>query len=91
MVVDIGNVASEVRRADPRNAGTDYGLALLEDGIDFLVDMRVEPIEELGTVRHVDLTISSELDRRVPDPPGIVIAPIAIDFEREQRPQRRDI
>ena len=53
--------------------------------------MGLEPLQETGPVGNVDLTVASKLDRRVPDPARIVIAPIAIDHEGEQRPERRDI
>ena len=39
----------------------------------------------------MDLTITSKLDCRISHPPGVVIAPIAINDEREQWPQCRNV
>ena len=39
----------------------------------------------------MDLTITCKLDGRVSHPPGIVVASIAIDEERKQGPQCRDV
>ena len=45
--------------------------------------MRLKPLDELGTIRDVNLTIASELDSRVPHAARIVVPPIAVDDERE--------